>query len=223
MKIAWVPARGSSKRIPRKNLQLINGKTLVELSIEAALDSEIFDAVFVDTDDAEIERIGLSAGAKSLGLRSKELSSDLSSSSESLLSWTFRFDPTKKRDFDLFVLQPTSPLRNGDHIREFDAQWDSSFGSALSVSEPWQPVRDLVTPSQDSWCHTLRDLNLESSRGVCLVDGAIYSCQRSWLMEHKAITLEGESQLIVIPRIAGLDVDDSFQLDLARRLAKSSS
>ena len=65
MKVAIIPARGGSKRIPRKNVKLFCGKPIIAYSIEAAVRSGVFDDVIVSTDDAEIadvakqERVGL--------------------------------------------------------------------------------------------------------------------------------------------------------------------
>jgi len=63
MRIAVIPARGGSKRIPRKNIKLFHGKPILAWSIEAALESECFDSVIVSTDDDEIAEIARTYGA----------------------------------------------------------------------------------------------------------------------------------------------------------------
>ena len=57
MKLAVIPARGGSKRIPRKNIKEFCGKPIIAWSIEAALKTQLFDAVIVSTDDQEIADI----------------------------------------------------------------------------------------------------------------------------------------------------------------------
>lgn len=57
MKVAIIPARGGSKRIPRKNIKAFHGKPMIAYSIEAALASGCFDKVLVSTDDAEIAQV----------------------------------------------------------------------------------------------------------------------------------------------------------------------
>lgn len=74
--IAVIPARGGSKRIPRKNIKIFHGKPLISYSIEAALKSECFDRIIVSTDDEEIAEVALKFGAEVPFLRSKELSND---------------------------------------------------------------------------------------------------------------------------------------------------
>ncbi len=75
MKIAVIPARGGSKRIPRKNIKHFYGKPLIAYSIEAAIKTKLFDKVIVSTDDEEIASIAKSYGAEILK-RPKELADD---------------------------------------------------------------------------------------------------------------------------------------------------
>lgn len=76
MKLAVIPARGGSKRIPRKNIQSFCGKPIIAWSIAAAHDSGCFDRVIVSTDDAEIAQVARDAGAEVPFLRPTELSDD---------------------------------------------------------------------------------------------------------------------------------------------------
>mgnify|MGYP001436550136 CR=1 FL=1 len=64
MKIAVIPARGGSKRIPRKNIKEFFGKPMIAWSIEAAISSNLFDKVVVSTDDQEIAKIAKNLGAE---------------------------------------------------------------------------------------------------------------------------------------------------------------
>lgn len=76
MKIAIIPARGGSKRIPRKNIRPFNGKPLIAYSIEAAVNSGLFDKVIVTTDDDEIAQIARQYGAETPFVRPPELAND---------------------------------------------------------------------------------------------------------------------------------------------------
>lgn len=76
MKLAIIPARGGSKRIPRKNIKLFCGKPMLAWSIEAAHSSGCFDRIIVSTDDAEIAAIAQQYGAEVPFTRSPELSDD---------------------------------------------------------------------------------------------------------------------------------------------------
>ena len=76
MKIAVIPARGGSKRIPRKNIKLFCGKPMIAWSIEAAIHSECFDRIIISTDDAEIAHVAEAFGGEAPFIRPAELSDD---------------------------------------------------------------------------------------------------------------------------------------------------
>ncbi|WP_173912015.1 pseudaminic acid cytidylyltransferase [Acinetobacter sp. Marseille-Q1618] len=82
MQLAVIPARGGSKRIPRKNIKLFHGKPMIAWSIEAALESNCFDEVWVSTDDAEIAQVAQEYGAKVPFLRPDELSDDFATTAD---------------------------------------------------------------------------------------------------------------------------------------------
>jgi pseudaminic acid cytidylyltransferase len=76
MRIAVIPARGGSKRIPRKNIKIFNGKPMIAWSIESAIFSGLFEHIIVSTDDVEIAEISKKYGAAVPFMRPKELSTD---------------------------------------------------------------------------------------------------------------------------------------------------
>ncbi len=76
MKLAVIPARGGSKRIPRKNIKLFCGKPMIAWSIEAAMQSGCFDRIIVSTDDAEIAEVARASGADVPFVRPPDLSDD---------------------------------------------------------------------------------------------------------------------------------------------------
>jgi N-acylneuraminate cytidylyltransferase len=81
MRLAVIPARGGSKRIPRKNIRSFCGKPIIAWSIAAALDSGLFDQVLVSTDDAEIAEVSRALGALAPFVRPASLSDDLAGTS----------------------------------------------------------------------------------------------------------------------------------------------
>jgi N-acylneuraminate cytidylyltransferase len=82
MNIAIIPARGGSKRIPRKNIKNFHGKPIITYSIEAAKESGCFDSIIVSTDDDEIANIALKYGAEVPFIRPKNISHDFSTTVE---------------------------------------------------------------------------------------------------------------------------------------------
>ena len=83
--IAIITARGGSKRIPKKNIKDFYGKPIIAYSIEAALESSIFDEVMVSTDSEDIADVAIKYGAKVPFMRSKNTSDDFATTAEVLL------------------------------------------------------------------------------------------------------------------------------------------
>ena len=77
MRIAVIPARGGSKRIPRKNVRLFHGRPMIAWSISAALEADLFDRIIVSTDDTEIAEIAQAEGAEVPFMRPAELADDM--------------------------------------------------------------------------------------------------------------------------------------------------
>ncbi|KAK5848193.1 hypothetical protein PBY51_005828 [Eleginops maclovinus] len=110
---AVVLARGGSKGIPLKNIKMLAGVPLLGWVLRAALDSKMFDSVWVSTDHDEIEKVGKSWGAQ-VHRRSKEVSRDSSSSLETLQEFA-RLNP----EVDVICnIQATSPCLHPFHLKE---------------------------------------------------------------------------------------------------------
>src|SRR5688500_554828 len=84
-KLAIITARGGSKRIPRKNIKLFNGKPIIAYSIETAVKSGLFDKIMVSTDDKEIAAVSQTYGAEVPFLRTASTSDDFSGTAEVIL------------------------------------------------------------------------------------------------------------------------------------------
>ena len=118
MDIAIIPARGGSKRIPKKNIKLFCGKPIMQYSIEAALHCDIFDEIMVSTDNEEIAGIALKCGAKIPFMRSSETSSDTATTSDVIDEVLLEYQKMG-RIFDYFVcIYPTAPFVTNEKIKE---------------------------------------------------------------------------------------------------------
>lgn len=129
-----IPARGGSKRLPRKNIALLGDKPMLAYSIEASLQSGLTDNVFVCTEDEEIERCALQYGAKIFRIP-PEMAGDLVSSTDPCLDLYEELSQHGKKIDYIFTLQPTSPLRSTDDIRNsFTTFCDSPADFLVSVT-----------------------------------------------------------------------------------------
>ncbi len=114
--LALIPARGGSKRLPRKNIRLCAGKPLIAWTIEAALAAKLIDEVWVSTESCEIAEIARQFGS-SVVFRPAELAGD-TSTSESVLRHALAILNDPERFTHVCLLQPTSPCRTAAQIDE---------------------------------------------------------------------------------------------------------
>jgi CMP-N,N'-diacetyllegionaminic acid synthase len=130
-----IPARKGSKGIPKKNMYKVNGKPLIEYTIDVALRARFLDQIFVSTDWMDIVYLSKRKGLSIPFLRPPELATDEARIIDVLIHVV---DEWKKRNqyFDYIVLlQPTQPLRKSDHIDEAIQQIvDLNHHSLVSVS-----------------------------------------------------------------------------------------
>ena len=116
--IAIIPARGGSKRIPRKNIKNFHGKPLIAYSIEVALKSGLFDKVVVSTDDEEIADIAQKYGATVPFLRPKELSDDFTGTGE-VINHTIEYLNQNGEELDFIcTIYATAPFLNEKYLIE---------------------------------------------------------------------------------------------------------
>lgn len=110
-RIAIITARGGSKRIPRKNIRDFFGKPIIAYSIEAAIESKVFDEIMVSTDDEEIAEIAIQYGAKVPFMRSEKNSNDFATMIDVLLEVLDEYKHRFNQEFDVAsCIYPCSPL-----------------------------------------------------------------------------------------------------------------
>jgi pseudaminic acid cytidylyltransferase len=145
-KVAIIPARGGSKRIPRKNIKNFLGKPIIAYSIETAINCNLFDEVMVSTDDEEIASIAIKYGAKVPFYRSKENSDDKATTVDVLLEVLNEYE---KRGLKLTAgccIYPTAPLLKGEVLEDaynlmMEKQYDAVF-PVVKFSYPiWRSLR----------------------------------------------------------------------------------
>lgn len=134
--IAIIPARGSSKGVPRKNIKLLNGKPLIYYTIEAARELFADENILISTDSQDIKDVVEKIGLKVHFLRPDDLATDTASSRDVLLHAIEFYESKHEKQLDVIVLlQPTSPFRNGNHLREALKLWEENLDMVVSVKE----------------------------------------------------------------------------------------
>lgn len=128
-----IPARGGSKGIPHKNIKPLGGKPLIYYSIDVARQFTTDENICVTTDDAEIISVVEQHGLKVPFVRPAELATDTCGSSE-VIQHAYQFFADKGIQYDAIVLlQPTSPFRKDEFIKEAVALYDESIDMVTSV------------------------------------------------------------------------------------------
>lgn len=144
--IAIITARGGSKRIPKKNIKEFCGKPIIAYSIEAALQSGIFDEVMVSTDSEEIAQIAKEYGAKVPFMRSEETSNDYATSSDVLCEVISKYEELGET-FDYgCCIYPTAPFISADKLRSAMDTIEKNQSDSLIpvVAFSFPPLRGVV-------------------------------------------------------------------------------
>lgn len=139
--IAIIPARGGSKRIPRKNIKPFMGKPIIAYSIEAALRSGLFDEVMISTDDEEIAEVSRRYGAKVPFMRSAETSNDYAGTADVILE-VLKMYKEQGREFDtVCCIYPTAPFVTADRLIEAYSKLTGGIDSVFTCVAYSYPVQ----------------------------------------------------------------------------------
>jgi CMP-N,N'-diacetyllegionaminic acid synthase len=215
--IAIIPARGGSKRIPRKNIRLLGADPLVAWTVNAARSAPHIDRVVVSTEDPEIAELAGAAGAEVVH-RPLALADD-STPAINVVLHTCE-DIGVVDDDVICMLLPTSPFRTADHIETALALWQRSQtggtgrrGSVVSVTERSELLRTLRVVNDDGMLQPVRiPGKLVESNGAIQISG--------W----NALRLHGSFHVDAIPFFMnaqeGLDIDTALDWAAAEAHAR---
>lgn len=162
--LAIITARGGSKRIPRKNIKEFVGKPILAYSIEAALQSGVFDEVMVSTEDEEIAEISKKFGAEVPFYRSERTSNDFASTVDVIEEVVDEYEKRGKT-FDMIVcIYPTAPFITAERLKEAVEKLASSNADTLIpvVRFSYPPQRALVIKDDMLVFNDTRYLNSRS-------------------------------------------------------------
>lgn len=139
--LAIIPARGGSKRIPRKNIKFFMGKPIIAYSIEAALHSGLFDEVMVSTDDEEIAEVARRYGAKVPFMRSTEASNDYADTADVILE-VLKMYKEQGREFDtVCCIYSTAPFVTFDRLIEAYSKLTNGIDSVFTCVAYSYPIQ----------------------------------------------------------------------------------
>jgi N-acylneuraminate cytidylyltransferase len=225
--VAVIPARGGSKRIPRKNIIDFCGKPMIAWTIEVAIESGLFERVLVSTDDAEIADVGRTYGAEVPFLRDKA-ADDTAPVSEATIAALDQISAhLKLRPSHVVQLMPNCPLRRASDI-------ENAWRHYLEQGARFQLSCFQYAMANPFWAVTLG----EDGRPTPLFPNAMKTRSQDlptlycptgaiWIAEVNALTEAGtfygpEHIFFELPWQAALDIDTAEDLAIARSVAQAS-
>jgi len=209
--VCIIPARGGSKRIPRKNIKSFFGKPLIAYSIETALSSGLFEKVVVSTDDEEIANISKEYGAEVPFIRPKELADDYTGSGEVVRhALSFLKDRGEKYDFAC-TIYATAPLLQVEYLKEGlkKLQENPDAHMAFSVTSMPFPIQRTFKITNENRCEMFFPEHF-STRSQDLEEAYQDAGQFYWENLHNEaedIAFGKSSIPIVLPRYLVQDID----------------
>ena len=208
-----IPARGGSKRLPRKNIKLLDGKPLIEYTIRAASDARSLTDYVFTTDDQEIMKIAKSVGAESVVLRPKELATDHVRNSETMIHALEYMETTTGRIYhSVMLLQPTTPFRTSLHIDEAVKLYNEmNVDSLASVKGPFKK-RDINLKYLKN--NLLEDM-VPSNNEYYIYNAAIYIIKKELLYNTNSFVSEFQCGY-PMDQISSIDIDNEFDFVLAQ-------
>ncbi len=216
-----IPARGGSKRLPRKNVLDLNGKPLIAYTIKAGLKSKYIDKVIVSSDDDEILQVSEIYGANVIK-RPDELASDTATSFDAI---KHTIENSEKYEY-IVLLQATSPLRDAHNIDKAIELLESKNADAVvSVCEmDHSPLWSNTLDESLSMERFLRDevLNKRSQdlEKYYRLNGAIYICKTDKLLENESFFVKKNIFAYAMDRKSSVDIDEEIDFKMAENLLK---
>ncbi|PKM61030.1 MAG: CMP-N-acetlyneuraminic acid synthetase [Firmicutes bacterium HGW-Firmicutes-4] len=221
--IAIIPARSGSKGLKDKNIKLLNGKPLIAYTIEAALSSCIFEDVVVTTDSEDYAKIVKKYGATVPFIRDEKLSGDTVTSYDVVVDV---FNKLKEKKYDnLMLLQPTSPLRSSEDIKNaMQLFLDKKANAVVSLCE--------VDHSPIFTGMISEDLNIDGfiKKGTSYrrqdlpryyrINGAIYLANIDYYIENTDLYRQN-CYAYIMKKENSVDIDDKLDFIFAETLLKN--
>ena len=221
--IAIIPARSGSKGLKDKNIKLLNGKPLIYYSIQAALQSGCFDEVFVSTDSEHYRQIAIECGASVPFLRSNENATDTADSWDVVRETIKNYEKLGKHFDGFMLLQPTSPLRTADDIKNaFKVKKKKRADSVLSiVEEEHSPLYASTLPKNLSLARMYKSKYFNYRRQdlptYYRLNGAIYLSDMDNFINNGTI-YSGKVVGYIMPKERSIDIDEAIDFKIAEIL-----
>ena len=221
-----IPARGGSKRLPRKNVKPLAGKPLICWTIEAALKAKLDAKIIVTSDDDEI--LGLADAYKSKGVykrkRPGNLATDTASTVDAIIDVIESEESLGNNPQTIILLQPTSPLRNEADIRNAfllynDTEANTHRDTVVSVCEVEHPTAWVGYVKDDMSFKGTKILNKRSQdyEKEYRLNGAVYVACVEYILKEKSL-FTSELKASIMSRLGSIDIDEEIDFKVCEGL-----
>lgn len=225
--LAIIPARGGSKGIPRKNIKHLAGKPLIAWTIQAALDSHVFDRIIVSTDDEEINQVSKKHGAEVPFLRPLELASDTAKSIDVVLDLLKKLADKEHYFPDaIMLLQPTSPFREVSDILEVTQllQTNEAADAIVSVCAVEHPITWLTEMTPEGKLISIIDnktftFRRQDSQQLYELNGSMYLLKTKVIQQEQTF-LPKNTFGYVMSTENSIDIDTPWDFHLAELIMR---
>lgn len=214
--LAIIPARGGSKRIPRKNIKLFMGKPIIAYSIEAALQSGLFDEVMVSTDDDEIAEVAKQYGAKVPFMRSAETSSDYATTADVIIEVLGKYEEQNQEFETVCCLYSTAPFVTPGRLIEAYSKLNDEICSVFTAVAYSYPVQRSLRISDGKIKMVHPEYMNTRSQDLEIIyhdAGQFYMSKVEYFMEYKTFWADNTAGLILSEmEVQDLDTLTDWQL-----------
>ncbi|TMM29158.1 pseudaminic acid cytidylyltransferase [Polaribacter aestuariivivens] len=213
-----IPARGGSKRIPKKNIKEFLGKPIIAYSIEAAVKCELFNEVMVSTEDIEIAKVAKKFGAKVPFLRSTNNANDFAVLADVIEEVIKEYDDIEKKFDNICCLLPTAPFVNSITIRNaYNTLLEDKFDSVFPVLEfsfPIQRSLKIENKKVNMVWNEFMNTRSQDLEPRYHDSGQFYWLKSSCFKKHKKL-YTSNSGAIIISELHAQDIDTETDWKLA--------
>ena len=222
--LALIPARGGSKRVPRKNVRLLGDKPLIAWSIDFARELEQIGAVVVSTDDTEIAAVATAAGAMLDRLRPPHLASDTASSLDVALYELDRYEAAHGPVDGVLLLQPTSPFRRRATVLEGIALFSETRRAVVGMA---------AAATHPAWCFSIEDGRIVRFAGGTMpsrsqdlppayqISGGLYIISPEQLRAERTFFPADAAAIVSTDEVEILDIDTEWDWLCAEQAVNS--
>jgi CMP-N,N'-diacetyllegionaminic acid synthase len=210
--LAVIPARGGSKRLPRKNVMPLKGHPLIAYTIKAARDASRLTDWLVSTDDEEIAAAARRYGAQVPFTRPTELAGDTVRNNAVMRHALDYMEKARGIHYDIIMLlQPTCPIRSGEHIDQaVDLLWASPLETLASVKGPIYKRFPYIKTIRNGVLESYNPAEDEKNWEPCYTyNAAIYAMKRDFFLRENNFVSQ-RSVPLVMDRFYSADIDEEI-------------